>query len=115
MGDAVYEQLVRERILLEANMSAHKLHDAAVKRVRAEYQAKAAELISDMLDEDEVDIMRRGRNATGNGWHVPKSSNHAEYSRATGLEALFGWLHLLGRTDRINELFSIIWERVDIK
>ena len=111
LGDSVYEQLVREKLLMTANMPAHKLHEASVKKVRAGYQSRAAELISDMLDDDEADILRRGRNAVGGVNHVPKSSNHAEYGRATGLEALFGWLHLQGKRDRINELFEYIWER----
>ncbi|MGN0696561.1 MAG: Mini-ribonuclease 3 [Oscillospiraceae bacterium] len=115
MGDAVYEQLVREKLLLTANTSAKNLHDEAVRRVRAAYQAKAAELIADIVTEDEANIMRRGRNATGNGWHVPKSSDRAEYSRATSLEALFGWLHLLGDRERITQLFEYIWERNDLQ
>lgn len=110
MGDAVYEQLVRERLLLAGNTTAHNLHDEAVKKVRAAYQANGTLLIEEHLTEDEKNIMRRGRNASGNGKHVPKSSNPAEYSKATALEALFGWLHLQGDKDRIYELFDIIWK-----
>ncbi len=110
MGDAVYEQLVRERLLLAGNTSVHNLHDEAVKRVRAAYQAKGSLIIDDYLTEDEKDILKRGRNAAGNSHNVPKSSTPAEYSKATALEALFGWLHLQGETERINEIFDIIWK-----
>lgn len=113
MGDAVYEQLVRENILLSGNTSAHNLHEMAVKKVRAAYQAKAMEYISDSLTEDELSIAKRGRNATGNGWHIPKSSDHAEYSKATALETLFGWLYLQGKSERIRELFEMILKGVD--
>ena len=108
LGDAVYEQLVRERLVLTANMSANKLHTATVYRVRAAYQSKALEIISPKLTEDESIIIKRGRNATGNT--VPKSSNPIEYRRATALETLFGYLFLTEQTDRIAELFDIIWD-----
>ena len=108
LGDAVYELLVRERLVRTANMPAGKLHDASVAHVRAAYQARAAKLIAPMLTDDEADILRRGRNAAAS--HVPKSSDAAEYGMATALEVLFGWHKLLGDTDRINELFDYIWE-----
>ena len=107
LGDAVYEQLVRERLVLTANMPVKKLHSAAVEKVRASFQSKAAEEILPLLDEDELAIFKRGRNATGNT--VPKSSDPVQYRRATGLETLFGYLHLLGNYERIVELFDKIW------
>ncbi len=114
LGDAVYEQLVREKLLIAANMPVHTLHDRTVERVRAEYQSRAALLISDILTEEESDVMRRGRNASGGLKHVPKSSDRAEYGRATGFESLFGWLRLRGDSERINYLFEYIWERVEV-
>ena len=57
--------------------------------------------------------MRRGRNA--NGITPPKHSGAIEYRRATGLECLFGYLHLLGQSERIEELFKKIWETVEIQ
>ncbi len=74
--------------------------------MRASYQSAAAELIEDILTEEEADIFRRGRNASG--IQVPKSSTPAEYHRATGLEALFGYLFLTGGYDRANQLFEVI-------
>lgn len=107
LGDAVYEQLVRERLVLTANMPVKKLHEEAVKRVRAGYQSRAVEIILPLLDEDELAIFKRGRNATGNT--VPKSSDPVEYRRATGLETLFGYLSLTENYERMVELFDKIW------
>lgn len=93
-------------------MPVKKLHKETVERVRAAYQSKAVEVISPYLNEDEKTIINRGRNATGNT--VPKSSNPIEYRRATALEALFGYLHLTRNSERIVELFDIIWYNVDL-
>lgn len=108
MGDAVYEQLVRERIIKTANMPAQKLHELTIEKVRAEYQAAAVKRLCDegLLTEQEQDIFRRGRNA--GGITAPKHSTVAEYRAATGLECLFGFLHLCGRQERIAELFELI-------
>lgn len=105
-GDSVYERLVRQYIVLNANMPASKLHELKVKKVCASYQSDALERILPYLDEKETAVVKRGRNATGN--NVPKSSNAVDYRRATGFEALFGYLDLLGRTERIQQLFEII-------
>lgn len=112
LGDAVYEQLVRERLVLTANMPVKKLHSAAVEHVRAAYQSKAVDVILPVLSEEETEIFKRGRNATGNT--VPKSSNPIEYRRATALEALFGYLYLTENNKRIVELFDIIWYNVNL-
>ena len=68
--------------------------------------SKAMKKIEPLLSETELSVFRRGRNFhTSN---TPKSSSGADYHSATGLECLFGFLHLSGNTERINELFSII-------
>ncbi len=95
-------------------MPVKKLHPASVARVRANYQARAAESIEPMLTEDEAAAMKRGRNASCNSSSVPKSSNPVEYHKATSLETLFGYLHLLGEEERICELFEYIWENVEV-
>lgn len=112
LGDSVYDTLVREHLLRIANMPVSKLHSAKIKLVCAEFQSDAYEKLSQALDEKELAVLKRGRNATGNT--VPKHADAAEYRRATAIESLFGYLFLLGRTDRINELFSIIMTDVEI-
>jgi ribonuclease-3 family protein len=106
MGDAVYETLVREKLIKEANRPVGVLHKMAVEFVRAGFQAGAVERISDIFTEMEADIYRRGRNS--NGIHIPKSSSPAEYRKATGLEAVFGYLYLKGDRERIREIFDLI-------
>ena len=112
LGDSVYEQLVREKLVCLANMPAGKLHSLAVKFVCCEFQSGACEIILPELREDEQDIMRRGRNASG--ITAPKHSKVSEYRRATSLECLFGYLRLLGEDERVQFLFDKIWETVEI-
>jgi ribonuclease-3 family protein len=103
---------VRERLILSGNMPAGKLHSMAVKYVCCEFQSSACDIIAQALTEEEQDIMRRGRNSSG--ITPPKHSKVAEYRRATSLECLFGYLYLMGKRDRIEELFKKIWETVEI-
>lgn len=112
LGDAVYEKLVREKLVKIANMPVNKLHKEAVEKVRAAFQSKAVDVISLLLTEDEAEIMKRGRNATSNT--VPKSSNPIEYRRATSLESLFGYLDLIEDNERIAEIFEFIWENTEV-
>lgn len=109
-GDSVYELLVRHKIVMAGCAAAGYQHDEAVKRVRAPFQAAAATWLEDKLTEEEADILRRGRNA--NGISVPKSCKPSEYRRATGLEALFGYLWLIGERERADELFELIYSSV---
>lgn len=105
-GDCAWEILVRRYILSRGNAPSGKLHNRSVEMVRAAYQSAAVGLIEDILTEEEADVFRRGRNASG--IQVPKSATPAEYHRATGLEALFGYLFLIGEYDRANQLFEVI-------
>jgi ribonuclease-3 family protein len=108
IGDGVFELLVRERLISEGNRPAHKLHGLAVKKVRASAQASAYHALEPVLTEDESVVLKRGRNA--NTSRVPKSCAPEEYRKATGVEALFGWLWLSGKTERVIELFAMIYE-----
>ena len=106
LGDAVYELFVRSRLVNQANMPVNKLHLLAVEQVRASFQSKAVAALEPVLTEEELAVWKRGRNA--NGVKPPKHANPSEYRRATGLEALFGYLFLQGKTDRLKELFCYI-------
>ncbi len=106
MGDGVYGLLVREK-LCEISRPSGELHSLSVKLVNATAQAKSFRLIEPMLTEDELSVFKRGRNSHTNG--TPKNSSSGEYHAATGLEALFGYLYLDGKTERLRELFSVIW------
>lgn len=107
VGDAVYGLLVREK-LAEINRPSGELHKLSVRLVNAVSQAKAYSLIEPFLTEKEIGIFKRGRNFHTSS--TPKSATSGEYHTATGLECLFGFLHLAGETERIKEIFNIIWE-----
>lgn len=109
LGDAVYELFVREKLVRQANMPVNKLHLLAVEQVRASFQSKAVAAIEPLLTEEELSVWKRGRNA--NGVKPPKHANPAEYRRATGLEALFGYLFLQGNLQRLTQLFQYIAEQ----
>ena len=106
IGDCVYEMLVRETLVLNANRPVNDLHKESVKFVSAKAQTIAFDKIKDCLTEQETAIYKRGRNAKVG--HNPKSASQGEYHIATGIEALFGYLYLTEETDRIKELFKII-------
>ncbi|MDO5558565.1 MAG: ribonuclease III domain-containing protein [Oscillospiraceae bacterium] len=106
LGDSVYEQLVRERIVLHGNTSVANLHTATTKKVCAVFQSKAYDIILPLLDETEVSVLKRGRNASG--CSAPKHANIIDYRRATAVECLFGFLHLTGSRQRLEELINII-------
>ena len=106
LGDGVYELLAREYFLSQGNAPVGKLHDHTVELVSANSQAEAYGRIAPLLTEEEEGMFRRGRNA--NATHSPKHTDPAVYRRATGVEALFGWLYLTGQTERANQLFAAI-------
>ena len=104
LGDGVIELLVREALITKGYERSGKLNNEARNFVTAVAQSRAYLSIRDMLTDEEEAICRRGRNSSH--LNVPKSASPAEYKNATGFEALFGYLHLSGQTDRIRELFS---------
>lgn len=111
LGDAVYEILVRERIVHRANMPVNKLHLQAVEQVRASYQSKAYAVVEPVHTEEELAALKRGRNISS--IKPPKNGTMQDYRRATGLECLFGYLYLKGEIQRINELFLMIEEHLE--
>lgn len=108
VGDGVYELLVRSMLCQSGHTALLDLHKSTVKMVKASAQAAAAEKLLDVLDGDELAIYKRGRNAHVHT--VPKNADIGQYHAATGLEALFGWLYLQGKLERINRLFDVIME-----
>ena len=108
LGDGVYEVMVRSWLVLHGRAKAKDLHRATVRYVAAPAQAERFEKIRTLLSEEEADVFRRGRNTDPHS--VPRAASRAQYQTATGLEALFGWLYLQGRTERLNQLFSAMME-----
>ncbi len=106
IGDAVFEIFVREMLVCEANRPVNKLHSEATKFVKAQAQAAAVEKLMPILTDEEISVLKRGRNAHTN--HKAKNADHAAYHYATGFEALFGYLYLKGEIDRLRELFAVV-------
>ena len=104
LGDGVFELMVRTWLCLHGKAKVKDLHRAAVAYVAAPAQAAAVEGLLPLLTPEEADVYRRGRNTAPHS--VPRAATRAQYQSATGLETLFGWLYLQGRTDRLNELFD---------
>ena len=108
MGDAVYEVLVRSWLCVHGKATGKGLHRATVALVCAPEQARRAKRILPELTEEEMAVFHRGRNAHVHS--IPQNASRAEYQEATALEALFGYLYLLGRRERINALFVRMME-----
>ena len=108
MGDCVFEILCRAHLCAQGGKTVDRLHRDTIHMVKATSQAKFVDKLLPLLTEEELAYYRRGKNSHVHA--VPKSCTPAEYAKATGLEALFGALYLLGRTDRINKLFNYLME-----
>ncbi len=105
VGDAVYGLYVRTS-LADTSRPSGELHRLSVRLVNAVSQDKAFRIIEPFLTEKELAVFKRGRNLHTST--TPKSATHAQYHTATGLETLFGYLYLSGKTERSDELFRII-------
>ena len=108
VGDGAYELMCRTYLAVQGDKTVLKLHNDTVALVKATTQAKFADLLKPYLTEDEQAYYRRGKN-THTHAH-PKGATRQEYAKATGFETLFGALYLLGRTERLHELFAICME-----
>ena len=111
MGDTVFDMFVREQLICQANRPVNALHSSATRLVKASAQSKAMDKIMEMLTEKELTVFKRGRNAHTN--HRAKNASEGDYHRATGLEALFGYLYLKGEIERLRELFGVISQEND--
>ena len=108
IGDGVYELMCRAYLCGKGEQTLKRLHLDSIALVKAPTQAKFADKLRPHLTEEEFAYYRRGKNAHSHA--APKSATPQEYSKATGLETLFGALYLAGKTDRLNELFALMME-----
>ncbi len=105
LGDAVFELYIREHILSKANTSVDNLHKKTVKFVKASAQCEAYDRIEPFLTEKEMRVFKRGRNAKSNT--KAKNAALSEYKKATGFEALLGYLYINGNLSRLEELLEL--------
>jgi len=109
LGDTIYDFYIRRRLLV-AGGPMKQLQLNASKRVCAKAQSRALGFVEEMLTDEERDVVRRARNAKQ---RPPKNADPAQYQRATGLEALLGWLYIQEKTDRIDQLMCEILAHMD--
>lgn len=112
IGDAIFELVVRTVLVERKNTQAEKLHKAATKIVKAETQALLIEAIKDDLTEEELAVYKRGRNAKA--VTRAKNATMSEYRRATGFEALMGYLYLKGDMERMIKLIHLGAEKAEV-
>lgn len=105
IGDSIYDVIIRTVVVERGNQSAKKLHRTVIQYVNAGTQARMAEALEEVLTEEEKEVYRRGRNAKSNS--TAKNASMTDYRKATGIEALLGYLYLQDRTDRAVELVKM--------
>jgi ribonuclease-3 family protein len=110
IGDAVYEVHVRNHVLQSGQVNADKLHQMAVKYVRAEGQAKALKAIFDELSEEEQDLVKRARNRKATS--QPKNVDPVVYKLATAFEALIGYHYMADNQSRLNEIIALAFAEI---
>lgn len=117
MGDAVYELVIRSRVVKEVNMQVNKMHKKTTQLVKAQTQARMIMVLEEELTPEEHAVYKRGRNAKSAT--MAKNATMKEYRMATGFEALMGYLYLNGELQRMIELIehglTVIKTEEDIK
>lgn len=105
IGDAIYELVIRTILVEKGNAQVNKLHQRASKLVKASAQSEIIEKLKPYLTEEEMGIFKRGRNAKS--YTMAKNATMSDYRRATGFEALMGYLYLTQRWERMLELVKM--------
>ena len=102
IGDAVYELIIRTVVVEQANRPANELHRITVRYVSAEAQSRIVETLMESFTEEELSVYRRGRNSKPHT--MSKNASPADYLKATGFEAVLGYLYLQDKMERVLEL-----------
>lgn len=106
IGDTVFDLYIRTKLVSESNCGVDKLHKKATTYVKCGAQSDSFKKIESFLNEHEIAVFKRGRNAKS---HTPKNAELMDYKNATGLEALIGYIFLCGDDNRLNEIMNKIW------
>ncbi len=113
MGDVVYEIMIRTVVVERGNRAAERLHKTTVKYVNAATQAAMIEVLKEELSDEEMAVYRRGRNAKS--YTAAKNASIGDYRRATGFEALLGYLYLQNNMERAIELVKRALEKLNLE
>ena len=113
IGDGIYDLIIRTVVVERGNRAAANLHKKSIKFVNAATQAAMIEVIKEELSEEEQSVYRRGRNAKS--YTTAKNASIGDYRKATGFEALLGYLYLQDRMDRVIELVKLALDRLKLE
>ena len=113
VGDCVYDLILRTVIVERHNASPNQLHREKSRLAKAPAQAEMAEALQEHLTQEEIAVYRRGRNAKSHT--TAKNASVLDYRKATGLEALYGWLYLSGQEERLLQLLRLSLNRLGWK
>ena len=105
IGDAVYDVVIRSYVISKGNVPNKKLHNETIKYVSAKAQSQIIDNIMDILTEDEANVYKKGTNAKPHS--MAKNASQKEYLKATGLEALVGYLFIKGEDERLLNLIKM--------
>lgn len=112
IGDAVYEMVIRTLVVEKGQQAVHALHKQTTKIVCAATQAAMIDALQDIMTPEEQDIFRRGKNSKINS--SAKNMSLEDYRKATGFEAVCGYLYLQGQTARIVEMVKTGLDRLEL-
>jgi len=112
IGDSLYDLYVRCRLIYTGDFKAGDLHKMSIKYVCAHGQARALEIVEDVLNDEEINIIRRTRNAKTT---PPKNCDRNTYIKATSFEALAGYLYLTSNINRLEEIFKLVFDKMSEK
>jgi len=113
VGDGVYDLIIRTVVVERANRPDNELHRITVKYVSANAQSKIVQALMDDLTEEEQSVYRRGKNSKPHT--TAKNASVADYMKATGFEAVIGYLYLTDQMPRILELVKLGIEKAGLK
>jgi len=111
MGDCAYEIVIRTLLVHKGNAPVDKLNRKASRLAKAETQSQMITLIQEQLSEEELTMYKRGRNAKS--YSSAKNASINDYRRATGFEALIGWLYLKGEFERMTQIIRMGFEAIE--
>ncbi len=111
IGDSVYDLMIREYIISLGNRPVGQLNNKKVIVVNCKFQAECFSILEPYLTQEELTVYKRGRNAEVHS--TPKHADKLDYHKATGIEALFGYLYLKKDIFRLRELFRIIQSKIN--
>jgi len=113
IGDGIYDLIVRTVAVERGNEPPNRLHRKTIAYVNAKTQAQMIEALLPDLSDEEVAVYKRGRNAKS--YTSAKNASIADYRKATGFEALLGYLYLQDKEERILELVKAGLEKLNLQ